>query len=94
MNNLKDLKTKLKHLEPEIQTFVSTLESENLKLKRKIGKLEVDNLSLKNDIILLTEENAQCVEHNKDFQSLSSDEIVENMQKRLNVTRAINKKNR
>lgn len=93
MENSYNFIKRLKLAEPEIQEFIKTLESENLKLKKKIGKLEAKIVTLNNEIALLEEENAQCIEHKKNLQSLSSKELAQYMQDRLKVTSKINKKN-
>ena len=92
MNNPSNFESKLKKLEPDIIAYIDTLKSENLKLKKKIGQLEAYNISLKDDIILLTEENAQKIEHKKHLQSSSPEELIKNMRDRLNIRKNLNKK--
>jgi predicted RNase H-like nuclease (RuvC/YqgF family) len=53
------LRAKLKSAEREIQHYVAALEAENLKLHRKIGRLQADNTSLKNEVKVLVEENEE-----------------------------------
>ncbi len=51
------LRAKLKTADPEIQNYVTALETENLKLQRQVGNLQAKNVSLNNRIEVLTEEN-------------------------------------
>lgn len=58
---LSSLRPKLKAADSEIQHYVLALEEENLKLHKKIGKLQVDNVSLNNRITILKENtNDRC----------------------------------
>jgi len=52
---MSDLPAKLKACDFEVQYYVSALEAENLKHRRKIAKLQAENLSLRNEIRILKE---------------------------------------
>jgi hypothetical protein len=43
-------RAKLKQCEPEIRQYIATLESQNLKLQRQVGKLEAINITADNKI--------------------------------------------
>jgi len=43
-------KAKLRQCEPEIRQYIATLESQNLKLQRQVGKLEANNITANNRI--------------------------------------------
>lgn len=87
-----DLDFILKNSDSQIQEFVSALKKENFKLKKQIAKLEAEKVSLRSEIELLTEENAQRIEHNKNFQSLSGKELQKYMDDRLRIRMKLNKK--
>ena len=53
---MSSLRTKLKAADPEIQNYVTALETENLKLQRQIAKLQAENVTLNNRIKVLEEE--------------------------------------
>lgn len=87
MNNSYNFESKLKAAKPEIQEFIKTLKSENLKLKKQIGKLEAEKLSLQNDIILLKEENDRNVKHHEELQGMAPQELID----RINIQASIRK---
>jgi hypothetical protein len=53
---LPDIKLLLKSVDPVIKNYVIALESENLKLQKKIAKFQVDKVSSKNRITALEKE--------------------------------------
>jgi hypothetical protein len=54
---MSSLRIKLKAADPEIQNYVTALETENLKCARKVAKLQAENVTLNNRIKSLIEQN-------------------------------------
>ncbi len=53
MKRPQSITAKLKQSDPEIQNYVTELESINLKLQKHIGKLQAQNVSYQNEIAVL-----------------------------------------
>ena len=59
---MSSLRTKLKAADPEIQHYTLALEEENLKLHKRIGKLQAENVSLNNRIAIAEKNtNDRCI---------------------------------
>ena len=92
MESISGLEAKLKNAESEIKEFVAALKKENLRLHKKIAKFQAERVTLQNEIELLIQENAHCVEHRKNLDSLSNDELEKAINDQLIIRRSINQK--
>ena len=86
-DSLLSLQTKLKTSDPEIQHYTTALEEENLKLHKKIAKLQAEHVSL-NSRVTIAEENTndRCIHENLPMECVEKN--IDNMNKEIKESEA------
>jgi hypothetical protein len=61
MTRPREITKKLKGADPELSMYIVELERENLRLHRKIAKLQVENITKDNEIIALKQAQPKII---------------------------------